>query len=80
MAPLNPRFNLYAVAEAIRALADAVEAGNVNGVQRQTLRRVRVALGDLSGSGCAHEHTAYETVNEVDNILICQDCREVLTP
>ena len=62
--------------DAIRALLAVLEAGSLNSEQRVAIHHVRVVIGDAEGSGCPHELTVYE---EGDR-LICQACREDLTP
>ena len=66
-----PTVNLM---NAVRALVDVLEAGTVNSAQRKQLHRVKVALGEASGSGCLHERSAYEE----GDVLICLDCRTKL--
>lgn len=62
--------------DTILTLIDVFEAGPMNSAQRQALHKTRVALGVAKGLGCPHESTAYE---EGDR-LICQVCREDITP
>ena len=61
---------------AIRALLTVFEAGSVNSEQRKALHAARVVIGDAHGNVCAHENMAFEA----GDILICQDCRAVVTP
>lgn len=63
--------------DAIRGLIEAIEAGHVNTAQREALHKIRVILGDAADV-CVHANTAYETIKEIDNYLICQDCRAIL--
>lgn len=63
--------------QAIRLLCEAVEAGPVNAAQREAIRKVRVILGDEKDV-CLHPLTVYETIDKVDNYLVCQACREVV--
>lgn len=63
------------LAEAVRGLIAVIEAGSVNDQQRKAIQQVRLVLGDFTGSLCTHEHHAYEE----GDVLVCQECREVLT-
>ncbi len=63
--------------DAVRALLDVFEGGDLNTRQTAAIHKVRVTLGDAEGLGCPHENTAFEN-GPVGDILICQDCREEL--
>ncbi len=63
--------------DAVRALLDVFEGGDLNTRQVAAIHKVRVILGDAKGLGCPHENTAFEN-GPVGDILICQDCREEL--
>ncbi len=63
--------------DAVRALLDVFEGGDLNTRQVAAIHAVRVILGDAKGLGCPHENTAFEN-GPVGDILICQDCREEL--
>lgn len=60
---------------AVRALLNVIETGSVNSEQRKAIHAVRVIVGDAHGTVCAHENVAYEQ----GDVLICQDCRTVLS-
>lgn len=60
----------------VRALLAVLEASSLNTEQQRLMHQVRVIIGDAHGRGCPHENTVYE---EGDR-LICQDCREDVTP
>ena len=63
-------------ADSVRAILDVFEAGTLNSAQKRAVHNVRVSIGDAEGLGCAHENVAYEE----GDVLVCQDCREVITP
>lgn len=63
------------LAKAVRGLIAVFEAGSVNTEQRQAIERVREILGEPRAP-CRHENVAYEE----GDALICQDCREDITP
>jgi len=59
---------------AVRALLAVIEVGNVNSEQRKAIHAVRVIIGDSHGVSCPHTNVVYE----VGDVLICQDCQEVI--
>src|SRR3990167_14069 len=61
---------------AVRALLTVIETGNLNYEQVKAIHAVRVIIGDSYGTACQHENAVYEE----GDVLICQDCREVVTP
>ena len=72
-----PAVDVLDFAGAIRALVQAIEVGgSFNTAQSEALHRVKVIIGDDSPYGCRHENHAYEAGDR----LICQDCREDITP
>lgn len=77
----KPFLNVYQLTEALRALLVVFEVGPINAEQRRMIHKVRLLLGDAEGSDCRHEHIAYEDDKRtgITDILICQDCRGVLT-
>ena len=60
----------------VRAVLTVIEWGPVNSEQLKAIHAVRVILGDAYGSACPHENVAYEE----GDVLICQDCRAIVTP
>ena len=61
---------------AVRSLLTVIETGNLNSEQVAAIHAVRVIIGDRYGTACQHENTVYEE----GDALVCQDCREVITP
>ena len=62
-------------AEIVRALLDMFRVGQINSAQMQGIEVVKRLLGDPAVL-CRHENTAFEE----GDVLVCQDCREVLEP
>lgn len=62
-------------AEIVRALLGVFGVGQINSAQVQGIEEVKRLLGDPAML-CAHRNAVYE----LDDVLICQDCRETITP
>ena len=62
-------------AEIVRALLGVFRVGQINSAQVQAIDVVKRLLGDPARL-CRHENTVYEE----GDVLVCQDCRETITP